>query len=151
MSLVIVEETVFVRAQGNTVVSHFVVQRADLIVGPRRSLIYACVWGFCVCWKLSAAEQIKSDCCRSACCGLHFYWLRCLGHCPSMLHRSITQTQVTCHCCRPCHRRLGVIVAVACHSCHTQERQCWCYRHSVMKISLDQWPYTYLLNPVSSL
>ena len=34
---------------GNTIVSHFVVQRADLIVaiacvpcGPRRSLIYAC-------------------------------------------------------------------------------------------------------------
>ena len=35
--------------QGNTIVSHFVVQRADMIVaivcvpcGPRRSLIYAC-------------------------------------------------------------------------------------------------------------
>ena len=26
----------------------------------------------------------------SACCGLHFYWLCCLGHCPSTLHRSIT-------------------------------------------------------------
>ena len=50
ISLVIVEETVFVRATaGNTIVSHFVLQRADLIVAivcfpcdPRRSLIYAC-------------------------------------------------------------------------------------------------------------
>ena len=66
------------------------VQRADFIVaiacvpcGPRRSLIYACAWGFWVCWKLSAAEQIKPDCCRtpavvsiftdSAACVLAFY------------------------------------------------------------------------------
>ena len=55
-----------------TIVSQFVVQRADFIVaiacvpcGPRRSLIYACAWGFWVCWKLSAAEQIKPDCCRT--------------------------------------------------------------------------------------
>ena len=58
--------------QGNTVVSHFVVQRANLIVAiacvpcsPRHSLIYACEWGFWVCWKLSAAEQIKPDCCHT--------------------------------------------------------------------------------------
>ena len=85
--------------QGNTVVSHFVVQRAVLIVapevvcvpcGPRRSLIYAaCAWGFWVCWKLSAAEQIN----LIAAIRLLWspiYWLRCLGHCPSTLHRSIT-------------------------------------------------------------
>ena len=48
ISLVIVEETVFVRTK-ETIVSHFVVQRADLIVaiacvpcGPHRSLVYAC-------------------------------------------------------------------------------------------------------------
>ena len=58
--------------QGNTVVSHFVVQRDDFTVaiacvpcGPRRSLIYAWEWGFCVCWKLSAAEKVKPDCCRT--------------------------------------------------------------------------------------
>ena len=33
--------------------------------GPHCSLIYACTWGFCMCWKLSAAEQIKPDCCRT--------------------------------------------------------------------------------------
>ena len=66
------------------------VQRVDLVVaiacvpcGPRRSLIYACEWGFWVCWKLSAAVAIKSDCCRppavvsiftdSAACVLSFY------------------------------------------------------------------------------
>ena len=56
--------------QGNAVVSHFVFQRAVLTVaivcvpcGLCRSLIYACEWGFWVCWKLSAAEQIKHDCC----------------------------------------------------------------------------------------
>ena len=50
----------------------FCVQRGDFIVaiacvpcGPRRSLIYACAWGFWVCWKLSAAEQIKPDCCHT--------------------------------------------------------------------------------------
>jgi len=58
--------------QGNTVVSHFVVQRGVFTVaiacvpcGPRRSLIYAWAWGFCVCWKLSAAEKVKPDCCRT--------------------------------------------------------------------------------------
>ena len=56
--------------QGNTIFSHFVVQRGDFTVaivcvpcGPRRSLIYAWAWGFCVCWKLSAAEKVKPDCC----------------------------------------------------------------------------------------
>ena len=65
------------------------VQRAVLIVavvcvpcGPHHSLIYAWAWGFCVCWKLSAAEQIKPDCCRTpavvsilltAACVLTFY------------------------------------------------------------------------------
>ena len=46
------------------------VQRGDFTVaiacvpcGPRRSLIYAWAWGICGCWKLSAAEQVKSDCC----------------------------------------------------------------------------------------
>ena len=41
--------------QGNTIVSHFVVQRGVFTVaiacvpcGPRRSLIYAWAWGFCV-------------------------------------------------------------------------------------------------------
>ena len=67
------------------------VQRADFIIaiacvpcGPRRSLIYACAWGFWLCWKLSTAAvaMIKPDC-RSACCGLHFYWLRWL--CPVLL------------------------------------------------------------------
>ena len=52
--------------------------------GPRRFLIYACKWGFWVCWKLSAAKQIsKARLLPYACCGLHFYWLRCL--CPVLL------------------------------------------------------------------
>ena len=57
--------------QGNTIVSHFVVQRGDFTVaiacvpcGPRRSLIYAWAWGFWGCWKLSAAEKVKPDCCH---------------------------------------------------------------------------------------
>ena len=48
IGLVIVEESICA-GQGNTIVSHFVVQRADFSVGiacvpcgPRRSLIYAC-------------------------------------------------------------------------------------------------------------
>ena len=75
--------------QGNTIVSHFVVQRGDFTVaiacvpcGPRRSLIYAWAWGFWVCWKLSAAEQIKPDCCHTLAVVSIFDWLRCLGHCP---------------------------------------------------------------------
>ena len=76
--------------QGNTIVSLFVVQRADLIVavacfpcGPRRSLIYAWEWGVWVCWKLSAAVRIKPDCrlrllwsqilTNSSACVLSFY------------------------------------------------------------------------------
>ena len=58
--------------QGNTIVSHFVVQRGDFTVaiacvpcGPRRSLIYVWAWWFWVCWKLSAAEQVKTDCCHT--------------------------------------------------------------------------------------
>ena len=61
--------------EGNTIVSHFVVKRADLIVaivcfpcGSRRSLICACEWGFWVCWKLSAAVRINPD------CRLHLLW-----------------------------------------------------------------------------
>ena len=70
--------------QGNTIVSHFVVQRGDFTVaiacvpcGPRRSLIYAWAWWFCVCWKLSAAEQVKTDC-RLRLLWSPLYWLRCL-------------------------------------------------------------------------
>ena len=58
-------------AQGNTIVSHFVVQRADFIVaiacvpcGPCCSLIYACAWGFWVCWKVVCFCRIKPDCRR---------------------------------------------------------------------------------------
>ena len=53
--------------QGHTIVSHFVVQRADFIVaiacipcGPRRSLIYACAWGFWVCWETVCCCRIKA-------------------------------------------------------------------------------------------
>ena len=45
--------------QGNTIVSHFV-----------------------VCWKFSAAEQIKPDCCHTPAVVSIFDRLRCLGHCP---------------------------------------------------------------------
>ena len=93
--------------QGNTIVSHFEVQRADLIVaiacvpcGPRRSLIYACEWGFGVCWKLSAAVAIKPDCCRppavvsvftdSAAYVLSFYH-------STPLHKQITSVNMTEH------------------------------------------------------
>ena len=60
--------------------------------GPCRSLIYACEWGFWVCWKLSAAEQIKPDCCHTPAVVSNFDRLHCLGHCPVFptLHRSIT-------------------------------------------------------------
>ena len=35
-----------------------------------------------VCWKLSAAEQVKTDCCRTPAVVSTFDRLRCLGHCP---------------------------------------------------------------------
>ena len=76
--------------QGNTIVSHFVVQRADFIVaiacvpcGPRRSLIFACEWGFWVCWEIVCCWANKTWLLPYACCGLHFYWLCCL--CPVIL------------------------------------------------------------------
>ena len=57
--------------QGNTIVSHFVVQRADLIVvivcvpcSRCHSLIYACEWGFWVCWKTVCCCRIKPLWCR---------------------------------------------------------------------------------------
>ena len=76
--------------QGNTIVSHFVVQRANFIVaiacvlcGPRHSLIYAWECGFWVCWKTVCCCRIKPDCCcppavvsiftDSAACVLSFY------------------------------------------------------------------------------
>ena len=43
----------------------FTVAIACVPCGPRRSLIYAWAWGFWGCWKLSAAEQIKPDCCHT--------------------------------------------------------------------------------------
>ena len=80
--------------QGNTVVSHFVVQTGDFTVaiacvpcGPRRSLIYACEWGFCVCWKLSAAEQVKPDCC----------------HTPAVVSTLLTPLPVSCPLTTPHH------------------------------------------------
>ena len=90
--------------QGNTIVSHFVVQRAVLTVaivcvpcGPRRSLVYVCAWGFCVCWKFSAAEQIKPDCC----------------HTPAVVSILLTPLPVSCPSTTPLH-----------YTC--QELQCWC-------------------------
>ena len=84
--------------QGNTIVSHFVVQRGDFIVAiacvpcsPHRSLIYACEWGFWVCWKLSAAEQIKPDCC----------------HTPAVVSTLLTQLPVTCPSTTPLHYNFG--------------------------------------------
>ena len=45
----------------------------------------------CVCWKLSAAEQIKPDCCHTPAVVSIFDRLRCLGHCLVLHHhRSIT-------------------------------------------------------------
>ena len=80
--------------QGNTIVSHFVVQMGDFTVviacvpcGPRRSLIYACAWGFCVCWKLSAAEQVKPDCC----------------HTPAVVSTLLTPLPVSCPLTTPHH------------------------------------------------
>ena len=76
--------------QANTIVSHFVVQRADLIVviscfpcGPCCSLIYACEWWFCGALKIVCCCTIKPDCrlrllwsrflIESAACVLSFY------------------------------------------------------------------------------
>ena len=80
--------------QGNTIVSHFVVQRGDFTVaiacvpcGPRRFLIYAWAWGFWVCWKLSAAEQVKSDCC----------------HTPAVVSTLLTPLPVACPLTTPHH------------------------------------------------
>ena len=93
----------------DTIVSHFVVQRGDFTVaiacvpcGPRRSLIYACEWGFCGCWKLSAAEKVKPDCCHTPVVVSIFDRLRCLGHCLVLPHhRSITliKQQIQLYCC----------------------------------------------------
>ena len=88
--------------QGNTIVSHFVVQRVDLIAaiasvpcGPHRSLIYACEWGYWVCWVCGWAN--KTRLLPYAGCGLHFSWLRCL--CPVLLplHHAITFNLFTSH------------------------------------------------------
>ena len=80
--------------QGNTIVSHFVVQPGDFTValvcvpcGPRRSLIYACAWGFWVCWKLSAAEKVKPDCC----------------HTPAVVSTLLTPLPVSCPLTTPLH------------------------------------------------
>ena len=80
--------------QGNTVVSHFVVQRGDFTVaiacvpcGTWRSLIYAWAWGFWVCWKLSAAEKVKSDCCRM----------------PAVVSTLLTPLPVSCPLTTPLH------------------------------------------------
>ena len=51
------------------------------------SLIYACEWGFCVCWKLSAAEQIKPDCCRT----------------PAVVSNLLTPLPVSCPSTTPLH------------------------------------------------
>ena len=84
--------------QGNTIVSHFVVQRGDFTVaiacvpcGPRRSLIYAWAWWFCVCWKLSAAEQVKTDCC----------------HTPAVVSTLLTPLPVSCPLTTPLHYNFG--------------------------------------------
>ena len=55
--------------------------------GPRRSLIYACEWGFWVCWKFSAAEQIKPDCC----------------HTPAVVSILLTPLPVSCPSTTPLH------------------------------------------------
>ena len=74
------------------------VQRGDFTVaiacvpcGPRRSLIYAWAWGFCVCWKLSAAEQVKTDCC----------------HTPAVVSTLLTPLPVSCHLTTPYHYDFG--------------------------------------------
>ncbi len=70
------------------------VQRGDFTVaiacvpcGPRRSLIYAWAWGFCVCWKLSAAEKVKPDCCYS----------------PAVVSTLLTPLPVSCPLTTPLH------------------------------------------------
>ena len=90
--------------QGNTIVSHFVVERGSFTVaiacvpcGPRRSLIYAWAWGFWVCWKLSASEQVKPDCCYT----------------PAVVSTLLTPLPVSCplttpHHCIYVHKRCHV-------------------------------------------
>ena len=70
------------------------VQRGDFTVaiacvpcGPRRSLIYAWAWGFCVCWKLPAAEKVKPDCC----------------HTPAVVSTLLTLLPVSCPLTTPIH------------------------------------------------
>ena len=65
----------------------FTVAIACVPCGPRRSLIYACEWGFWVCWKLSAAEQVKSDCC----------------HTPAVVSTLLTPLPVSCSLTTPLH------------------------------------------------
>ena len=74
------------------------VQRGDFTVaiacvpcGPRRSLIYAWAWWFCVCWKLSAAEQVKTDC-----------W-----HTPAVVSTLLTPLLVSCPLTTPLHYNFG--------------------------------------------
>ena len=103
--------------QGNTIVSHFVVQRGDFTVaiacvpcGPRRSLIYAWAWGFWVCWKLSAAEQVKTDCCNT----------------PAVVSTLLTPLPVSCPLTTPLHyitvhlSMLNKVPGFYCYSWHTQ-------------------------------
>ena len=105
------------------------VQRGDFIVatayvpcGPRHSLIYACEWGFWVCWKLSAAEQIKPDCCLRLLWS-PFYWLR--GLCPVLLrsttplHQCPGTLHFHCHCDSHFHGCLF------CESCSPRRHWRW--------------------------
>ena len=84
--------------QGNTIVSHFVVQRGDFTVaiacvpcGPRRSLsLCVSVMILWVCWKLSAAEQVKTDCCNT----------------PAVVSTLLTPLPVSCPLTTPHHYNL---------------------------------------------
>ena len=71
--------------QGNTIVSHFVVQRGDFTVaiacvpcGPRRSLIYAWAWWFCVCAENCLRLNKKKLIAAILLLWSPLYWLRCL-------------------------------------------------------------------------
>ena len=127
--------------QGNTVVSHFVVQRGDFIFtvviacvpcGPRRSLIYVWAWGFCVCWKLSAAEKVKPDCCRTPAVVSIFDRLRCLAHCPVLQH----------------HHSITYIYACFVYSFNfvtinyiwSLFSECWCSAKVDFLLWCDHWP-----------
>ena len=65
----------------------FTVAIACVPCGPRRSLIYAWAWGFCVCWKLSAAEKVKPDSCRT----------------PAVVSTLLTPLPVSCPLTTPLH------------------------------------------------